>query len=327
MKLETLINTRRKGWLDALRGLAILLVIYGHCIKSMPAYFVFTSPVKMPLFFAISGYVFNAENEVGNFLRQVCRKVVVPWLVLGLIPPVVMIPFMRLNSAWVYFLNMLSGKALWFFPCFIIGELIHFFIRRYVKSTPGIAIVSFCCFAIGLLLRRFDVLNYAMFNRALTVQPFFLIGYLFRNYEPQLINIRWRWIGMAFLVYIGLCFLSMYLFPGKTMDVHLGRYYNIPFCILLVFLGCLILFTGAAKSNFHSWIMSFIGQNTLVLYIWHSHVIKVFVAALSFVGITMATNWWTALFKVIFACFVCGICSIFFNRYLPFVVGKKRVNR
>lgn len=48
-----IVDTSRKGWVDALRGLAILLVMYSHCIGNMPGYIIFTGPVKMPLFYAI----------------------------------------------------------------------------------------------------------------------------------------------------------------------------------------------------------------------------------------------------------------------------------
>ena len=322
---QNIINSSRKGWVDALRGLAILLVMYGHCVKNMPAFFVFTSPVKMPLFFAISGYVFSVDG-VGwyKFVNQIVRKIIMPWFILGLLPPVLMIPFKGVGNVLDMFLNMLSGKELWFMPCFIIGEIMHYLIRRYGKKILWIIIVSFLCFVLGIVLHRHGWLNYAMFNRALAVQPFFLIGYLFRTYESKLTNLSWCWIRAAFIVYIGLCFLSMVIFPGQTLNVNANRYYNIPYCLLLIFLGCFILFIAGAKADFHSMIMSFIGQNTLVLYIWHILVIAVLVKGLSLLGWTMPVNWWTALICVIWACLICGILAILLNRYLPFVVGKKR---
>ena len=324
MTNNNLINPNRKGWVDALRGLAILLVMYGHCVENLPVFFVFTSPVKMPLFFAISGYVF-AVGDGRMFVSQIVKKIVVPWLFLGLLPSVLMVPFKGIDNVVDMFLNMLSGKVLWFFPCFIIGEIIHYIIRRYLINTVWIAIVSFVCFGIGIVLCQNDVLNYAMINIALTVQPFFLIGFLFRTYEEKLTNLKWCWLGVAFVIYVGLCSLSLALFHKETIDVHLGQYYNIPYCLLLVFLGCAVLFTAGAKADFRSRVMSFIGQNTLVLYIWHGVAIAVLVKGLSLIGWSMPINWWTALIKVVWACIVCGFCAVLLNRYLPFAVGKKRI--
>ena len=70
---SSIVNVSRKGWVDALRGLAILLVMYGHCVDNMVGYFVFTSPVKMPLFFAITGYVFKL-NEGGGIYFPIIQE-------------------------------------------------------------------------------------------------------------------------------------------------------------------------------------------------------------------------------------------------------------
>lgn len=323
---EDIINHKRKEWLDALRGLAILLVIYGHSVKGFPHYFVFTSPVKMPLFFAITGYLLCIREEKVFFI-QLINKVIIPWLFLGILPAVLMVPIKGIGNVFLTLLDMLSGKVLWFFPCFIIGETIHFFLRKNCTTIWGIVIASFVCFLVGLFAHKHDVLNYAMINRAFTVQPFFLIGYLFRVYESTLKKLRWELIGGLFIVYIGLCCLSMALFPGKTLDVHLNQYYNIPFCLLLVVLGCIGLFTAASKAEIKASLMSFIGQNTLVLYIWHAYAIAILIKVLSFAGWMMPFNRWTALIMVLWACLVCGICAILLNRYLPFFVGKKRLIR
>ncbi len=318
----TLVNHSRKGWIDALRGLAILLVIYGHCAKDLLGFFVFTSPVKMPLFFAITGYLLSIKSS-GAFVNQLLRKVIVPWLFLGLLPSFLLIPFKGLGNVLSTFLDMLSGKELWFFPCYIIGFVLHYLIRRLCKTTALISITALACFVVGIVLCDQGILDYAMANRAFTVQPFFLIGYLFKSYERNLVNLRWSWLILLSFLYLGLCGLSMVFFPGQTLDVHLSHYYNIPYCLFLIFLGCFLLFIVGAKSNFYTWAMSFIGQNTLVLYIWHSIAIAVLVKGLFFVGWEMPSNWWTALIKVIWACLLCGVCAVLLNRYLPFAVGKK----
>lgn len=329
MKLE-LLNTSRKGWVDALRGLAILLVIYGHSIKHgmypMREFFVFTSPFKMPLFFAITGYVFvlGEKSDTIRFFSRLFKRVFVPWMVLGMLPELVRIPFSGVGILFDAFFKLLSGKSLWFMPCFFIGEIVWYFSLRVCKKTVWITIVAFLFFIIGLVLNRYNLLNYAMFNRALTVQPFFYIGYLFRKNEQLLTNLKWHWLVTGVGLYIGLCLLSMVIFPGKTIDVHLNRYYNIPFCLLLIYLSCFLLFAIASKCDFKSSLMSFIGQNTLVLYIWHSYFILILVVAMSFIGWEMPINWWTALIKVVWSCVAGGICAVLLNRYLPFVVGKTR---
>lgn len=321
--IRGLVNDSRKGWVDALRGLAILLVIYGHSVKGLPDFFVFTSPVKMPLFFAITGYVFSVK-EWRMFLGQLFRKVIIPWIILGMLPSLVTIPFHGFVPAVERLMNMISGKELWFLPCFIIGEVIHYIIRRYCNKDIWIVAASFVSFLIGLILHRYNYLDYAMLNRALVVQPFFLIGYLFRQFERQLTGLKWNKVIVAAIVYIGLCLLSKSVFHGQTIDVHMNRYINVPFSLILIFLGCFTLFIAASKTGFRSWVMSFIGQNTLVLYIWHGIAISLLVKAASVAGWVMPFNWWAALIKVLWACVVCGVAAIILNKYFPFAVGKRK---
>lgn len=54
----------RKLWIDSIRAIAIIMVVLGHQIPEETSYFVYTSIVKMPLFFAISGYFFS--DRVGR---------------------------------------------------------------------------------------------------------------------------------------------------------------------------------------------------------------------------------------------------------------------
>ena len=320
-----LINRSRKGWIDALRAVAILLVVYGHSIENMPTFFVFTSPFKMPLFFAISGYVFRFSNDNRKaFLGQLFRKVFIPWMALGMFPAVVMIPFKGLGNLLNTFLKLLSGELSWFMPCFFIGEIMWFMLYAKCKKPLWITVGALICFAVGMLLYQAGWMNYAMFNRALVVQPFFLIGYLFKQYEKQLVGIPWHWIIVAFFCYIVLCLFSMVLFPGKTLDVHLNRYYNIPYCLLLIFLSCFLLFTAGSKCNFNSAVMSLVGQNTLVIYFWHGLAIGFLIKGLSLIQCSIPINWWTALIKVIWACIACVAASVLLNRFFPEAIGKKK---
>ena len=48
--MKSILNENRKSWIDFLRGLAMLLVIWGHIAKTERMFYVFTGPFKMPLF-------------------------------------------------------------------------------------------------------------------------------------------------------------------------------------------------------------------------------------------------------------------------------------
>ena len=122
----------RKDWVDIVRGLAVTLVVIGHASPNAYTFFLVTSPVKMPLFFVISGYLFNLRNgSYALFLKNLFLRVIIPWLFLGLVPIAFMIPFKGFHYFVQYFFQMLSGESIWFMPCFIIGEIIFFSLLKF----------------------------------------------------------------------------------------------------------------------------------------------------------------------------------------------------
>ena len=314
----------RKDWIDCLRALAIILVVLGHQLKGVTWYFIFTSPIKMPLFFAISGYLFNDRNfDDGAFFKNWFRKLIIPWFGLAIIP---MLPNLITGHVGIFqfFMTLISGKLLWFMPCFVIAEVIHYYIRKLSKTESKIIIFSMLVTLLGLTASHFDILNFAMINRALIVQSYFLVGYIFKSHEGLLTKIGWKKIMCAALLYVSLCGLGILLFGFVAIDIHANRYINIPYYFVLIGLGLFTLFTAASKSQFSNKVMSIIGKNTLLLYIWHKQVITVFVFILSLLNLSITNVYISAVLKTIWAIVICNILAHFINRYIPELVGKKR---
>ena len=310
----SLIKEGRKGWIDALRCLAIILVVFGHCAgEKLPCYFLLAGPVEIPLFLVISGYLLNTEKSFPRFLSSLCKTAIIPWLVLGWIR----IPFLVPSRGWDYLLTgtlrLLTGEDLWFMPFFIIAETLHFCIRKYSGRISLAVLLCFAASSAGLLLHKFGRLNLIMINRALTAQPIFLIGYFFRKYESQLIRIKWGYILLAACAYLGLCFCALLLFNDFTIEVHLNQYPVLPYSLLLILLGCLVLFTAACKADFRTAITSFIGQNTLVIYLWSGAAVALLAGALARLGWNVPDNAWMGLIYTVWACGICGCCSVVFN--------------
>ena len=321
-KSEIIKTTERKAWIDALRALAIIMVVLGHQVKGEYGYFLFTSPVKMPLFFAISGYLFNMRD--GNsqlFWKNWFYRIIIPWFGLALI---ISLPHIVFGFNPLHFLyDLVSGKRLWFMPCFAIAEIIYFYICKYAKEEVSIIVCLLCCTALGFLANANNFLNFAMINRSFVAQSFFLIGYLFKQHQNELNKIKWKYIFFMCFLYLGSCWVSIMLFTDVRIDVHSNHYYNIPFCFYLIFLGVFVLIIGASKSNFSNHILNIIGQNTLILYIWHKQIILILVYCMSVLQIPSPNFWLFAVIKTIWAIIICNICAAFFNKYIPVLVGKK----
>lgn len=318
--------TQRKDWLDVLRALAMLFVIFGHFYRESATYFIFTSPIKIPLFFAVSGYLFHDSNgDMKAFFARLFKRLVIPWLVLSVTSVVIYLPFRGWGYLGNAIANILIGENVWYMPCCIIAEILFMFSKRFTKNMYQLSAASVILTASGYILSVYGLLEICKINTALICQSFLLLGHLIRKHEHKLQELK-LWVPLGGVAgYMLLAIVSMLLFPGKALDVNNNIYYNIPMCIALITLGCITLFALAPKIKWYPRSLVFIGQNTLVLYIFHPIGRAIVELVLQKLQITLPDTWYTALGMTAVVCVGCGLGAALLNWLLPEAVGKKRI--
>lgn len=317
-------NNNRLQWVDALRAMAMLFVVFGHQATWFNLFFLYTTPIKIPLFFAISGYLFkDREGAQMEFFRNLFRKLVMPFFFLVTMPAVILSFYYGVDFLFESWRKMISGESYWFITCLIVAELIHFYLRKICKTTLFVTVVCLICSAIGLLAARDGILSFGKINTALICQTYLLLGFLLRQYEKELDRVPWGGVVGLFVVYVGLCFASQYLFTNTKFDCNLNLYYNTAYCALLITIGCISCFMFAKRiTKYPKWLI-FIGQNTFILYLWAGHALTFFVV-LDKLGVELPQeNISYSLVQTIWATVVCMGVAMVVNRYLPFIVGKK----
>ena len=313
---------QRKQYIDALRGLSMIVVVYGHCLLAKSrtdytAYFVFFSPINVALFFTISGYLFKPQKNDLEFFKHILLRLVIPWFALGLFP--------YYNISWKLPL-LLAGRSYWFMNALIIGEILWYYIHKISKNNENtVILLGLLVSASGLLCFRFEWLNEAMINRGMVILWLFVLGLLIRKYEVPLVTLVRKymiWFSMLFIV-MGVVF--MYLYPGEFYDVKWNRYYFIPLTWGMIILGILLAFTLFSHvKQIPQWIV-LVGQNTLAIYMLHDYGLSAFRKLLSISG--FHSDILFPLVAVLGTCFACACClafSLLANKYLPEIVGRKR---
>ena len=313
----------RKPWIDLLRGFALVLVICGHQGAAGYPFGLLTNPVKIPLFFAITGLVFNEKRDFRSFIGVVLRRLVLPWLALGILGCAAEAALNGLSSFPRRALGLLAGVSAWYMPCCIVAEVLWFCIRRYARSLPATACAAAACFAAGYILCQRGILDFMMINRALTAQAFLLIGLLYRRHGERLRQAGWAGIAVGAAVYAVLALVSRHWFPGKTLDVHLCRYYSLPVCLAMCAAGCWTLFALCERcvKGLPRPVAAF-GQNTLVIYMLHNFTTRLPVHLLGAAGLGKSLP--LVLAAVAACCGIYGAAAWAIGRYLPLLAGKKR---
>lgn len=316
-------NKVRLEWIDALRALAILLVIYGHRVQP-DAFTVFVNPIKMPLFFALSGYLFHIRpgGDI-TFFKKTIISLIIPWLLLGLVPLILSIPFKGVAHVLHSATDLFTGVILWFMPCFIIAQIIFYYIGKLTKNhqlfTIALAIVIS---ATGYILTQKGILNIFMVNIAMMVQFYFLIGYLYKRVEKKLHPYR-LWLGIAlFFCYI---IIGWVTYPGGSTDVHNGRFICMPISASMSIIGLLSLFLLASCiRKYPKYILS-VGKSTLVIYMLDRYVLIPFVHFYNFDN-PPGSPYLILLVALIYAVYSSTINTIIakiLNKYLPIATGGR----
>ncbi len=184
----------KSHYINLLRGIAIFLMLWGHCIQvCIPAgtdffgdpVFRFIYSFHMPLFMLISGYLFRfsfERRELGPLILHRCGtllRTVVVWNVLiyflttGLYGLLEGDPSPLLDGR---FLSSLSG--LWFLWSTLSASVVVGFVFKRAKSSRLQTLLSVVGGAVVLLLPN-GVYNLFMY-------PYFLIGFLFAACKDRL---------------------------------------------------------------------------------------------------------------------------------------------
>lgn len=153
----------RLPWLDAAKGLGIILVVLGH-VATEPHFRRLIYTFHMPLFFFLSGIAFSVSRKE-DFVFRRARSLLVPYLGFCLLTFFYWFLLERRfrppgPDAGELFLNIFLAQAgkyefnavMWFLPCLFVIEAAFFFLRRNIRSDVLLLAVTGACFVLGSLL-------------------------------------------------------------------------------------------------------------------------------------------------------------------------------
>lgn len=107
------------------------------------------------------------------------------------------------------------------------------------------------------------------------------------------------------------------------MDIHKNYFYNVIVAVFLIIIGNYVVFSFAQRIKRIPKLLVFIGQNTIVFYIFHYDTLMPLSLLMGKMGIDI-DNWMGVLIKVVWSIIICGIISCITNKWTPELVGKRR---
>jgi len=197
-------------WLDAVKGIGIIAVVFGHVVNGPPARYVYLW--HMPLFFFLAGYVFRPEPDFRRCLRDRAVRLLLPYtLFLFLLSGHDFVSTAQSGGLkeWALFVatHLSGGKsvygwlvAVWFVTCLFLTQ-----------QAVNVATVRLAPRAMALLMGASLVLAYVnavwfprlwlpwAANVCLFAAPIFYLGSVYRRHEAR-ISPRLLVVAAAFAV-------------------------------------------------------------------------------------------------------------------------------
>lgn len=314
----------RIEWIDIAKGIAIFLMVCGHTgIPQNISRFIWS--FHMPLFFIISGFLFDSEKyfDIRTLIRKRIKTLVIPYITFSIIAFIGLYPldlagFEELYKGW-------KGYALWFIPVLFMTEIL--FNRIYVglnkieiKNNYVLETTVLICSAIGYILSLCDIHYFFKFEVIFFSIFFYGTGFVFKQFLLN-IGLKQKWWILSLISQI----IIVQFIPPIDMAANQYGWY-LP-NLLIALWGTINIILVAKhmlsweSSNIIKRLLIWAGKNTLII-MGLSQVINMTIKTILLITfISPITN------SIIRHCLLWGMlyaCSIILNTHAPFLIGRKR---
>lgn len=278
-------SKRRVDWIDTCKGIAIILVILGHCISRMG-----TSRIEsvinlmiysfhMPLFFFVSGVNLKIEYSLKKYVEKRIKGILLPGYLFMIIMLIYKIIVTQGNTLVgrelkdVYYFCCMTNKSIiseyWFLPALFTGEILCFFLYKIIRKEKVIVIISIFIFMTGIVEKNiFDIQFPFCLETGAVALMFILVGYLYKE-KRDIVNVEIR--SKTFIV------MACLFLAGNIVQCacRLGKvsFYSLEIRNIVTFfinsVSGIICSIALAKKINYQLILSYLGRKSLYVFGFH----------------------------------------------------------
>lgn len=336
-------SIKREHSYDIAKGIAMILVIIGHCkfVPETMKWWLYS--FHMPLFFMISGMLLNVEKySFISFVKNKLRTLVLPYFCMSFVLYVwdVLIRIRSSNLDTHSFAKKFVGiflahrnsdyyYSLWFLTALFFAELSIYVIVKISKNKPPVIFIFMFLLSVAgfYITAKTDKGFYWSLDLVPMSAAFLAIGYLLRLYlkkDKKLFH------PILFPLYCVINLVFAYL--NHKSCGELGRsdmyYLNLGNYIYYMIGAVAGSFAVITFSRFVKKMsaVEYIGKNSLIYYTFQQTIfIPMFTAVvkeLEVCGGVFENKYFKLIFVVAFTCLALAICSYIITTCFPFLMGK-----
>ncbi len=346
----------RIPWIDCCKGLAMIMVVLGHCGEN-EYFFKGLYYIHLPLFIILSGFwldkptYYAGKHALGKFILKKSGEILYPYLIFGVMT--VFLQYIRMALTGMNYdsggLNQLLSLILhlenyanWFLPILFFSEVLCFILIKLsnelnYKKFHIFFLMLLCAYIssrISKILPQICDASFAFFvftiGKVITFSFFLFLGYFIKNllweYNTTLKSLRKFMIPIMFT---SSC-IALIVASNLTMvDLHTLHWESAKKYYLMACWGSISFILLFYYLNISNKLLSYIGKNSLIINGTHLNLLIVpgivQLAFYSWPHLAGAYNWgpFTIAFGVLLVELV-FIIPILKNVY-PFLINYKTV--
>lgn len=329
----------RKNYIDVLKGLGIFFVVFGHVTHSSILR-EYIWDFHMPLFFLISGFLFNNKKylKFNEFFLSRIKSIYLPYVFFFLVTFLYWVVIERKFRGGEYsiqhqLLGLIYGTyegfhlnfngALWFLPCLFSVELMFYYVSK-IQNKLGVFSFILLFFIMGSVVNYFS-LNFLPLgiHTAFFGIVFFGIGFISKSLEKELSTLSLAY--KIFLMLGCLFFQILAIKDGYSNIIEKTTIAYIPIALLgIVFYFILSSLINKNKS------LEYIGKNSLIILAFQEQtyraVIFVFSRIVKMDVEVIRLNIFMSLVITAISIFVIIPLIILYNRFIRVKINTLFVN-
>ena len=325
---------KRDESIDTMRGIGAFCVMWAH-VGVGGIYGTIISPIMLPIFFFVSGYLLKPEMKIKDFIKTRILNLLFPWIVISYVEAYCNVSDMKrmIKDVGVIkeigidcTLRILQGSAIWFVPallvCLVIGYGIIKICRQWQSAMAVSLIISVLTY---FLARGVGALKIWNISCAMINQVFIVAGYYIRRYSDSESLIKrivehWAWL----IVYVIEMIVFISLFAWDGFNVRNNGIQNIFLYFLLCFSGLFAVFALTRKLRYIP-LLTFMGSHSLLYFAFGPHGYIIGRKILEWLPFSIIGKSLYAFLICTIACVAWIIPALIIDRICPILNGKWKV--
>lgn len=336
MSMEKKIS-KRVQWADNAKAISIIAVISAHTSLDYTWWGTFVSSFRIPVFLFVAGFFFSFDkyDSIKSFIRRKARILLLPYAVFAGGSYLLFLGRYHFGDSAYYedlsvykqFFGIFYSAGtrdwmdfnlpLWFLTFLFVVEVLFYVLRKRFRTDTSLIAVLALFSVIGYLDGLWNPYKLPWgIDVGLTGIVFYGAGHLLKD-------VCKRWLAKTFAVKLALgavfLFLNIVVLTqrmnlnmkdhGIYLDFYFGAFCGIAWCLLL-------------SSLVRSKVLSYLGENTLILLAVHTPILRVASRLVDFLPFPIHPYLAEAA-RVLITIILSVPVILLIRRYFPWILGAK----